>query len=102
MIVVLPIWQRYLSTYPEVQLEVWSDVGRVDLVASGFDAGIGPADWAPSDMIGVRVTGPIKMAVVGAPTYFAAAAITRAWRPCLAQLHSISSGSKGPTCQMAF
>jgi len=70
-IVVMPIWQRYLSTYPEVELDLWVDVGRSDIVASGFDAGIGPKDWVPSDMIGVRLTGPIKIAVVGAPGYFA-------------------------------
>ena len=60
-----------MSTYPEVQLEIWVDVGRVDIVTSGFDAAIGPKDWVASDMIGVRVTGPIKIALVGAPTYFA-------------------------------
>ena len=69
--VVMPIWQRYLSTYPDVQLEMWADVGRMDIVASGFDAAIGPKGWAASDMIGVRVAGPMKIAVVGAPTYFA-------------------------------
>jgi len=69
--VVMPLWQRYLSTYPEVQLEMWADLSQPDIVASGFDAGIGPKRWVPSDMIAVRVTGPIKIAVVGAPTYFA-------------------------------
>ena len=68
MIVVMPIWQRYLSTYPEVQLEMWTDVSRVDIVASGFDAALGRKGWGSSDMIGVRVTGPIKMAFVCAPT----------------------------------
>jgi len=70
-IVIMPIWQRLLSTYPEVQLEIWADVGRVDIVASGFDAAIGAKDWAPSDMIRVRITGPIRIAVVGSPGYFA-------------------------------
>ncbi|HEY3640339.1 MAG TPA: LysR family transcriptional regulator [Xanthobacteraceae bacterium] len=70
-IVVMPIWQRYLSTYPEVQLEIWADFSQPDIVASGFDAGIGPKRWAASDMIGVRVAAPMKVAVVGAPTYFA-------------------------------
>jgi DNA-binding transcriptional LysR family regulator len=70
-IVVTPVWQRYLSTYPEVQLDLWVDVGRADVVASGFDAAIGLKDWAPSDTIGVRLTGPVKIAVVGAPAYFA-------------------------------
>jgi DNA-binding transcriptional LysR family regulator len=69
--VVTPIWQRYLSTYPDVRLEMWVDVGRVDFVAAGFDIAIGPKDWVSSDMIGMRVTGPIKIAVVGAPAYFA-------------------------------
>jgi len=40
-------------------------------VAKGFDAGIGPRDRVPTDMIAVRVTGPMRIAVVGAPTYFA-------------------------------
>jgi DNA-binding transcriptional LysR family regulator len=70
-VVIMPIWQRYLSAYPEVQLEVWADIGRVDIVASGFDAAIGAKDWASSDMIRVRITGPIKIAVVGSPAYFA-------------------------------
>jgi DNA-binding transcriptional LysR family regulator len=70
-IVIMPIWQRYLSTYPEVQLEIWADIGRVDLVASGFDAAIGAKDWAPSDTIRVRVTGPTRVCVVGSPAYFA-------------------------------
>jgi hypothetical protein len=39
-------------------------------VASSFDAGIGPKDWAAADMIAVRVMGPMKVAVVGAPSYF--------------------------------
>ena len=69
--VVTPIWQRYLSTYPDVRLEMWVDVGRVDIVAEGFDVAIGPKDWVSPDMIGTRVTGPIKIAVVGAPAYFA-------------------------------
>jgi DNA-binding transcriptional LysR family regulator len=40
-------------------------------VAKGFDAGIGPKERAAADMIAVRVMGPMKVAVVGAPAYFA-------------------------------
>jgi DNA-binding transcriptional LysR family regulator len=43
----------------------------IDIVAMGYDAGIGPRDRAAADMIAVRVTGPMKMALVGAPAYFA-------------------------------
>jgi DNA-binding transcriptional LysR family regulator len=69
--VVAPIWRLFLSTYPEVHLELAVGEAPLDIVAKGFDAGIGPQDRAPADMIAVRVTGPMKIAVVGAPTYFA-------------------------------
>ena len=68
--VVAPVWARFLSTFPDVQLELHTAEAPVDIVAKGFDAGIGPRDWAAADMIAVRVMGPMKVAVVGAPTYF--------------------------------
>jgi DNA-binding transcriptional LysR family regulator len=69
--VIAPIWGRFLSTYPEVHLELAVGEATIDIVAKGFDAGIGPHDRAPADTIAVRVTGPMKIAVVGAPAYFA-------------------------------
>jgi DNA-binding transcriptional LysR family regulator len=69
--VIAPIWVRFLSTYPEVHLELAVGDAPIDIVAKGFDAGIGPRDRASADMIAVRVMGPMKIAVVGAPTYFA-------------------------------
>jgi len=69
--VIAPIWGRFLSTYPEVHLELALGVAPIDIVAKGFDAGIGPRDRVPADMIAVRVMGLMKIAVVGAPTYFA-------------------------------
>ena len=69
--VVAPVWTRFLMTYPEVQLELEVGYGALDIVANGFDAGIGPEEHAAADMIAVRVTGPMKVAVVGAPSYFA-------------------------------
>ena len=69
--VIVPVWERFLSTYPEVQLELHVGEAPVDIVAKGFDAGIGPRDRVAADMIAVRVMGPIKVAMVGAPAYFA-------------------------------
>jgi DNA-binding transcriptional LysR family regulator len=69
--VIAPVWAHYLSTFPDVQLEVHADAAPGDIVAKGFDAGIGPKDWAAADMIAVRVMGPMRVAVVGAPAYFA-------------------------------
>jgi DNA-binding transcriptional LysR family regulator len=69
--VVAPLWQRFLSAFPDVRLEIHAAEAPVDIVAEGFDAGIGPKDWAAADMIAVRVMGPTRVAVVGAPAYFA-------------------------------
>jgi DNA-binding transcriptional LysR family regulator len=102
-IVIMPIWQRYLSAYPEVQLEIWADIGRVDIVASGFDAAIGTKDWALSDMIRVRVTGPIRCAVVGSPAYFAGRRPPRT-PDDLASHNCIQYrlGAKGPIARWGF
>jgi DNA-binding transcriptional LysR family regulator len=69
--VVAPLWQRFLSAFPEVKLEIHTAEAPSDIVAEGFDAGIGPKHWAAADMIAVRVMGPTRVAVVGAPAYFA-------------------------------
>jgi DNA-binding transcriptional LysR family regulator len=69
--VIAPIWEHFLSIFPDVQLEIHTAEAPVDVVAKGFDAGIGPRDWAAADMIAVRVMGPSRVAVVGAPRYFA-------------------------------
>jgi DNA-binding transcriptional LysR family regulator len=69
--VIAPLWQRFLTAFPDVRLEIHTAEAPVDIVANGFDAGIGPKDWAAADMIAVRVMGPAQVAVVGAPAYFA-------------------------------
>jgi DNA-binding transcriptional LysR family regulator len=69
--VVAPVWERFLSSYPEVHLDLWVETRPVDIVAGGYDAGIGPKGWAAADMVAVRLRGPAKLVVVGAPKYFA-------------------------------
>ena len=75
--VITPVWARYLMTYPEVQLELRVGEGPIDIVANGFDAGIGTQDHPAADMVAARVTGPMKVAVVGAPSYFACRPVPR-------------------------
>jgi len=53
------------------------DDAATDIVARGFDAGIGSRDLAAADMVAVRVMAPMKVAVVGAPAYFASFAPPR-------------------------
>ena len=69
--VIAPVWALFLSTFPDVQLEVQANEVPLDIVAKGFDAGIGPKYHAAEDMIAVRVMGPMRVTVVGAPAYFA-------------------------------
>src|ERR1700728_3879074 len=49
--VIAPVWGRFLSTYPEVHLELRVDETPVDIVAMGFDAGIASQHRAAADMI---------------------------------------------------
>ena len=53
--VIVPVWARFLSAYPDVRLELHLGEAPADIVAKGFDAGIGPQDRAEADMIAVRV-----------------------------------------------
>jgi DNA-binding transcriptional LysR family regulator len=69
--VIAPIWGRFLLAYPEVRLELQVSEAPIDIVAKGFDAGIAFNSRMAVDMITVRATGPLKVAVVGSPTYFA-------------------------------
>ena len=95
-----------MSTYPEVHLELAVGEAPIDIVAKGFDAGIGPRDRVPTDMIAVRVMAPMKVAVVGAPAYFArrrpprtpddlsvTAAFNIGWRPTATYGFGRSSGT---------
>jgi len=68
--VIAPVWRRFLSTYPKVHLDLWVETRPIDIVANGFDAGVGARHWAPADMIAVRLGPAMKAAFVGSPKYF--------------------------------
>jgi DNA-binding transcriptional LysR family regulator len=48
------------------------DYALTNIVAEQYDAGIRPGELVAKDMIAVRVGPDLRMAVVGAPSYFAA------------------------------
>ncbi|EXI61964.1 hypothetical protein MHD_00750 [Mannheimia granulomatis] len=64
-------FQRFMSQYPEVELELISDHKFTDIVAEGFDAGIRLGSDVAKDMIAVPISTDMKMCVVGSPDYFA-------------------------------
>jgi DNA-binding transcriptional LysR family regulator len=69
--VLWPNLERLLPDYPEVRVEVSIDPVLTDIVAERFDAGVRLGERLAKDMIAVRIGPDLRMAVVGAPPYFA-------------------------------
>jgi DNA-binding transcriptional LysR family regulator len=59
----------FLAQYPRVTVQVEASDALVDIVAQGYDAGIRLAERLEGDMIAVPFGGPLRMAVVAAPSY---------------------------------
>jgi DNA-binding transcriptional LysR family regulator len=68
--VLLPKLARFAKTYPEITLEITSSNDPVDLIAEGYDAGVQIGEFIQRDMIAVRVSKDMRLAVVGSPEYF--------------------------------
>jgi DNA-binding transcriptional LysR family regulator len=62
---------EFLTAHPHVRLDVVASDAPVDIVAEGYDAGIQLGEVIDKDMIAVPVTGDLRLALVGAPSYFA-------------------------------
>lgn len=68
--VICPALAPLLTEYPDITVEVVIDYGLVDVVAERFDAGVRLGEHVAQDMIAVRISADIPMAIVGAPGYF--------------------------------
>src|SRR2546426_9385279 len=68
--VLLPALSKFLPQYPDINVEVAIDYGLTDIVAQRFDAGVRSGEQVAKDMIAVRIGPDMRMAVVGAPSYF--------------------------------
>jgi DNA-binding transcriptional LysR family regulator len=66
-----PTLTKLLPDYPDVKVEVFIDYGLTDIVAGRYDAGIRFGEQVEKDMVAVRIGPDVRMAVVGAPAYFA-------------------------------
>jgi DNA-binding transcriptional LysR family regulator len=68
------LWPRLtklLREYPDIRVEIVIDYGLTDIVAERYDAGVRLGEQVAKDMITMRIGPDIRMAVVGAPSYFA-------------------------------
>jgi DNA-binding transcriptional LysR family regulator len=70
--VLLPKLAPLLKGYPDIKVEMIVDYGLTDIVAQQYDAGVRSGEQVAKDMIAVRVGPDMRMAVVGAPSYFKA------------------------------
>ena len=66
-----PKLAKFLPDYPDIKVEIIVDYGLTDIVAERYDAGVRLGEQVAKDMIAVRIAPDMRMAVVGAPSYFA-------------------------------
>src|SRR6266581_2378615 len=69
--ILLPKLAKVLPEYPDIKVEITVDYGLTDIVAERYDAGVRSGEQVAKDMIAVRIGPDMRMAVVGAPSYFA-------------------------------
>jgi DNA-binding transcriptional LysR family regulator len=69
--VLWPKLAAFLPGYPDIKVEITVNYSLIDIVAERYDAGVRLGDQVAKDMIAVRIAPDLRMAVVGAPDYFA-------------------------------
>ena len=70
-LILWPAVGKLLKDYPEVKVELSIDHHLTDIIAERFDAGVRLGEQIAKDMIAVRIGPDLRMAIVGAPSYFA-------------------------------
>lgn len=68
--ILLPRLARVMQQNPDLHIEFIVDYGLTNIVAERYDAGVRSGEQVARDMIAVRIGPDIRMAVVGAPSYF--------------------------------
>jgi DNA-binding transcriptional LysR family regulator len=68
--ILLPKLAKLLPAYPDIKVEIVIDYGLTDIVAQRYDAGVRSGEQVAKDMIAVRIGPDMRIAIVGAPSYF--------------------------------
>src|SRR5215210_2297304 len=69
--VLWPALEKLLPDYPDITVELDVTNTLTDIVAGRYDAGVRLGEQVAKDMVAVRIGPEMRMAVVGAPCYFA-------------------------------
>lgn len=75
--ILLPKLAKLLPRYPDISVEIAIDYGLTDIVTQRYDAGVRWGEQVAKDMVAVRIGPDMRMAVVGAPSYFSTRATPR-------------------------
>ena len=67
--VLCPALAKLLPEYPDITVEIIVDYGLADVVSERFDAGVRLGEQVAKDMIAVRISADIPMAIVASPGY---------------------------------
>jgi DNA-binding transcriptional LysR family regulator len=59
----------FSKKYPDVSVEIFLENAATDIFERGFDAGIRVSDILAKDMVALKLFGPIRWVVAGAPGY---------------------------------
>lgn len=68
--IVWPVLKTFLADYPDINVEITMDNALTDIVRRRYDAGIRLGEQLAKDMVAVRIGADMRMAVIGAPSYF--------------------------------
>jgi DNA-binding transcriptional LysR family regulator len=69
--VLWPVLGPLVRSYPDLHVELVIDSSLTDIVTERLDAGVRLGEAIARDMIAMRIGPDLRMAVVGAPSYFA-------------------------------
>ncbi|MFC0684841.1 LysR family transcriptional regulator [Novosphingobium clariflavum] len=64
-----PVMPIFIERYPEVEVDISVSNRLIDVIGSGFDAGIRYGGTVPEDMVAQRLSAEIKWVAAAAPDY---------------------------------
>ncbi len=64
-----PVLPTFVARYPDIEIEIASNNRMIDVIESGFDAGIRYGGTVPEDMIVQRLSADIRWVVAASPDY---------------------------------
>lgn len=70
-LVLAPVMPVFVERYPDIEVEISVNNHLIDVIGSGFDAGIRYGGTVPEDMIALRLSPDIQWSAAASPAYLA-------------------------------